>query len=175
MQGPGVSHGTVIAVTEGDRARPRRPIPPGKRGRVMRHVFLPVVSLLLVTGCYTVLRHPPVESPAVEAAPVVLRGDCAACHSDWDLHRYGYAFHPGWYPVYGPWPRWYSEPWWIDVAASDPHPASAGVQVEQSAGLQNDREALPQASAPGVWMPGSGTATTSPRGSSGPQAPSADA
>jgi hypothetical protein len=131
----------------------------------MRRVFLPLLALAILSGCYTVLRHPRVESDVEEPDPVVVRSDCAACHSDWDLERYGYAFHPGWYPVYGAWPRWYYDPWWADVVVADRQVAPQGVQVEQSAGLKNDRgPAGGSAAAPGVWMPGGGAPAPSGTG-----------
>src|SRR5262245_24686371 len=82
----------------------------------MRRIGWIVVAAWLLPGCYTVLRHPAVESQ--EPSDVAVRADrCVACHSAWELDQFEYAFHPGWYPINGPWPGWYCEPWWIDVVA----------------------------------------------------------
>src|SRR5262245_35758848 len=121
----------------------------------MRRVLAAIpLAALLASGCYTVLRHPRVEAETNVSKPVALRSDCAACHSDWDMERFGYAFHPAWYPAYGAWLDWYWEPWWIDVVVADPSQPRAGKRSMQGAGLVNDRGA-PGATvvSPGVWLP----------------------
>jgi hypothetical protein len=117
-----------------------------------------LLAPLLLAGCYTVLRHPRVDSPepARDSEPVVVQSDCTLCHSDWDLAMFQYAFQPGWYPVYGAWPQWYAEPWWADVVVV-PHPmgGGSGTRTSQGEGLTNDR--LPPGGGvvpTGVWSPG---------------------
>jgi hypothetical protein len=121
----------------------------------MRRVLatIPLV-VLLVSGCYTVLRHPPVQDEEEISEPVAVRNECAACHSDWDMERFGYAFHPGWYPAYGAWLGWYWEPWWMDVVVAAPSHPRSGKQSMQGAGLVNDRNAPASSGVPaGVWLP----------------------
>lgn len=67
-------------------------------------VVITVCILLMLSGCYTLLKHP----PAADAPDEGDFGRCTDCHS-------GY-YHPGPHELYYPDPWWdyYALPWWYD-------------------------------------------------------------
>ena len=73
--------------------------------------FLVLLSLFVISGCYTVLRHPTGES-------VVHVGSyyrtCADCHADAPFYHPYYTYgwsHYRWRDYYG-YPWWYDDYWW---------------------------------------------------------------
>ncbi len=68
---------------------------------------------LLISGCYTILRHPASET---NYAAEDYQANCLGCHSDY--HEYPYGYFYGDYPDYwwsSPrWGRYYAYPWWWD-------------------------------------------------------------
>lgn len=73
--------------------------------------FLVLLSLFLISGCYTVLRHPTGESVAYEGA---YYRTCADCHADASFYHPYYSYgwsHYRWRDYYG-YPWWYDDYWW---------------------------------------------------------------
>jgi hypothetical protein len=75
--------------------------------------FLVLLSLLAMTGCYTVLRHPTAESVVHEDG---YYKTCADCHADASFYHPYYTYglsHYRWRDYYG-YPWWYDDYWWWD-------------------------------------------------------------
>jgi hypothetical protein len=129
---------------------------------MMRRLALVALLCAASSSCYTVLRHPPVEPEAAELVEDDVYASeetdrCSACHSDWELEQFDYAFHPIYIPV-GVWEPWYCEPWWVNEVP----PVRVGTQVPSGAGMVNDRPAGGGGGGggvgagfqtPGVWIP----------------------
>ena len=72
-----------------------------------------IFLVLLLSGCYTILKHPGAEENYTAQD---YQADCLGCHTDY--HEYPYGYFYGYYPNYW-WssPRWghyYAYPWWWD-------------------------------------------------------------
>lgn len=73
--------------------------------------FLVLLSLFVISGCYTVLRHPTGESVAYEGS---YYRTCADCHADASFYHPYYTYggsHYRWRDYYG-YPWWYDDYWW---------------------------------------------------------------
>jgi len=81
------------------------------RGEVPSRAALVLIALsLLLTGCYTMLRHP----AAVEETAVRSDADCVRCHYEDDY--YASPSYSPWVEYYAssswPWINYYGSPWW---------------------------------------------------------------
>jgi hypothetical protein len=80
-----------------------------------RRFNFPLVAVLATSfvapACYTLLKHPRIETAVYEAAE---NRRCSSCHEDEEI--WGYIrpeSHPV-YPVEGDWDYYYVYPWWWD-------------------------------------------------------------
>lgn len=77
-------------------------------------IFLLFVSVMSA-GCYTVLRHPPVEREKYLPSEITHRDACNSCHQGFGLFSYR---NPGEVPYYPErfedWNFYYTYPWWLD-------------------------------------------------------------
>ena len=83
----------------------------------MRKLLLGSLCACLLTGCYTVLRHPEMpqdsESRQLEAVSVSDGNRCASCHG-------AGSWWPDPYPA--PWPRYvHDDPWWLKHRTGQEH------------------------------------------------------
>ena len=83
------------------------------RGRVSTGaVGVLLAFALLLSGCYTMLRHP----AATEETAAVSDDDCARCHYEDDY--YAAPSYSPWVEYYAssswPWINYYGSPWWYD-------------------------------------------------------------
>jgi hypothetical protein len=95
------------------------------------------LAAFLFVGCYTVLRHPQVETDLAEDAYA-----CASCHADADLYHFRDPFmHSyGHFDVdVSPWYGYYVVPWWYDGYWYYPHDGSEDSQIQSGGGRLWDR------------------------------------
>ena len=91
-----------------------------------KHFILFVSFVILISGCYTVLRHPEVpnqdEMGNVYHQNIDTRDNCYSCHSQRNDQIYDYERYMNYYTDYGnehnyyPQSRWdsyYNVPWWF--------------------------------------------------------------
>ncbi|MBU1702500.1 MAG: hypothetical protein KJ970_06680 [Candidatus Eisenbacteria bacterium] len=100
-----------------------------------------LIAAFLFVGCYTVLRHPQIESNS-EAETY----ECATCHADADLYHFRDPFlHSGGYydREYSPWYGYYVVPWWYDGYWYYPQDGEEGSQVRSGDGRLWDRGSHP--------------------------------
>ncbi|MBD3336386.1 MAG: hypothetical protein GF355_12805 [Candidatus Eisenbacteria bacterium] len=82
-------------------------------------IGLVLLAVSLLAGCYTVLRHPRVETDVHDGA-----WECASCHADAELYHFRDSFYDyGGTYGYGvtPWYGYYAAPWWYDNYWYYPH------------------------------------------------------
>lgn len=85
------------------------------RTTLRRLPWVAAISLILLSGCYTVIMHPAVENERQSADQ--LRANCIDCHADYHVYPYDpydHFFGADYYwqnPRYG---YYYGYPWWWD-------------------------------------------------------------
>lgn len=76
-------------------------------------IGLIITLIILLSGCYTILKHPAAEENYTSHD---YQADCVSCHADYNEYPYGYFY--GQYPDYWwttpRWGRYYAYPWWWD-------------------------------------------------------------
>lgn len=76
-----------------------------------------VSFLILLNGCYTVLRHPPVQRESYLSSEITHRDACNSCHTGFGVFSYEDPLRPA--PPYTTpklqdWNYYYHYPWWLD-------------------------------------------------------------
>lgn len=88
--------------------------------------FLVFLSLFVISGCYTVLRHPTGDSVTDQQS---YYRTCADCHEDAPFYHPYYTYgrsHYRWRDYYG-YPWWYDDYWWYPY---DQEEYDGGPEVE---------------------------------------------
>ena len=83
-----------------------------------RHLLSALVVLVtLLSGCYTVLRHPPVQRESYLSSEITHRDACNSCHTGFGVFSYEDPLRPA-PPYTSPklqdWNYYYHYPWWLD-------------------------------------------------------------
>jgi uncharacterized membrane protein YgcG len=91
-----------------------------------RKIFIAVTLLIAAAivslGCYTIIRHPEVQSSRASVdsesyAHSDQDRDCMRCHQDYSEYPYGYYYsdyYPDYYWTHPRWGSYYAYPWWWD-------------------------------------------------------------
>lgn len=128
--------------------------------KIPRRNVLPAICLLMLTsvGCYTVIKHPRVQSERVAesedfATKVAFGDDCQSCHNANVSAFHSIAVPP---PRTAPswrWEYYYDTPWWVSYYA----PASGGKQADaeeqKKRGFDRRHTAQPVESTPSAYTP----------------------
>jgi hypothetical protein len=86
----------------------------------MKHIFLLLTLLLMISGCYTMINHPKVEvyyekengeEYLTEDYDVFVDEDCSTCHDEFFVQQH---FSPL-IPAHNSNTNWDDIPWWLDT------------------------------------------------------------
>ncbi len=76
-----------------------------------------LLAAAIFTGCYTVLRHPPVKRESYLSPEITHRDACNSCHTGFGVFSYRDPLRPQ-PPYTSPrlqdWNYYYNYPWWLD-------------------------------------------------------------